>query len=91
MSEELISKTESKNKPTTFVISNCKLTEFENEVKKADGTSFKAKSILVTKFYKDEKAESGWSETSSFSIQELVKLQILLTEYMRLMSPMKVN
>ena len=87
MSEE-VSKKESKNTPNTFVIGNCKLTEFENAI---EGKDYTMKSIKVSKFYKDDKAESGWSENATFSFNELQKLQILLTEYMRLMSPMKVR
>ena len=77
------SKTKTVNRPRVFRIGNVKLTEFTNTIK-----DYVVKSIKVTKFYKDEKSENGWSETNSFNITELNKLKLLIEEYSRFNNPM---
>ena len=75
-----------KDAPKTFVIGNCKLSEFTNT---HDGKEFK--SIKVSKFYKKDQESKEWFETDSFSVQELAKLNLLITEYLRIVNPIKVK
>ena len=75
-----------KEAPKTFVIGNCKLSEFTN-----NKGEYEIKSIKVSKFYKKDQESKDWFETDSFSVQELAKLNLLITEYLRIVFPVLVK
>lgn len=55
-----------------------KVTAWENERKRQDGSTYTATSFVLTKSYKDEDADE-WKETKNLSLNDLPRASVLLS------------